>query len=173
MTTSAITDTISWWAPFEALEAGQEFTTRGRTVTEADVVGFASLSGDWHPQHCDAAWAEGSPFGERIAHGMLVLSYAVGLVPFDPERVLALRRVADAVFKRPVLLGDTIRVEGSVLSLNDVSDEAGLATLGFRVLNQGDRTVCRAKVEALWKRDAAPLPGPFEPAANGFVPIPL
>ena len=55
--TGAITDTISWWAPFEALETGQEFTTRGRTVTESDVVSFAALTGDWHPQHCDAEWA--------------------------------------------------------------------------------------------------------------------
>ena len=55
--TPAITDTISWWAPFEALETGQQFTTRGRTVTEADVVAFAALTGDWHPQHSDAEWA--------------------------------------------------------------------------------------------------------------------
>ena len=160
-------------APFEQLHEGAAFTTRGRTVTEADVVAFAAQTGDFHPQHVDAAWSAQSAFGERVAHGMLVLAYAVGLVPFDPERVLALRRVADAVFKRPVRLGDTIRVEGSVLSLTGVSDDAGLATLGIRVLNQDDRTVCRAKVEALWKRETAPLPGPFEPTANGFVPIPL
>ena len=61
--------TVTWNAPFEELEAGQPFTTRGRTVTEADVVGFAALTGDWHPQHSDAQWAADSPFGERIAHG--------------------------------------------------------------------------------------------------------
>jgi acyl dehydratase len=113
----AITDTVSWWAPFEALETGQQFTTRGRTVTEADVVGFAALTGDWHPQHADAAWAEQSPFGERIAHGMLVVSLAAGLVPFDPGRVMALRRVSDATFKRPVRFGDTLHVEGRIADL--------------------------------------------------------
>ena len=102
--------------PFEALEEGVRFSTRGRTITESDVVAFAAQTGDWHPQHSDAEWAASSQFGERIAHGMLVLSYAVGLVPFDPDRVLALRRVADAVFKRPVRLGDTISVRGSVES---------------------------------------------------------
>ena len=60
-------------------------TTRGRTITEADLVSFSALTGDWHPQHADAAWAAESPFGERIAHGMLVLSYAVGLLPIDPD----------------------------------------------------------------------------------------
>jgi acyl dehydratase len=160
-------------APFERLVEGDRFTTRGRTVTEADVVAFATLTGDLHPQHCDAEWAATSPFGERIAHGMLVLSYAVGLVPLDPERVLALRRVADAVFKRPVALGDTIRVEGSVLSLTELSDEAGLVTLGWRVLGRDARLVCRARIEVLWKRDA-PRPDAATPGVPGeFVPIPL
>ena len=158
-------------APFERLAEGDRFATRGRTVTEADVVAFAAQTGDLHPQHVDAAWAATSPFGERIAHGMLVLSYAVGLVPFDPERVLALRRVGDAVFKRPVRLGDTIRVEGAVLALAEASDGAGLVTLGWRVVDQNGRLVCRARVEVLWRRDDAPA---AEPAASReFVPIPL
>ena len=93
---------MNWSAPFSELVEGGRFTTRARTVTESDVVSFAALTGDWHPQHADAEWAAASPFGERIAHGMLVVSYAVGLVPFDPERVMALRRVRDAVFRRPV-----------------------------------------------------------------------
>ena len=160
-------------APFERLAEGDRFTTRGRTVTEADVVAFAALTGDLHPQHCDAEWAASSPFGQRIAHGMLVLSYAVGLVPLDPERVLALRRVADAVFKRPVAFGDTIRVEGSVIALAELSDEAGLVTLDWRVLGRDRRLVCRARIEVLWKRDA-PRPGaPTPGVANEFVPIPL
>ena len=84
----------------------------GRTVTEADIVAFAALTGDTHPQHTDAEWAAGSRFGEQIAHGLLVLSSAAGLMPFDPDRVVALRKVGDAVFKQPVLIGDTVHVEG-------------------------------------------------------------
>ena len=158
--------------PYESLEEGARFTTRGRTITESDVVAFAAQTGDWHPQHSDAEWAASSQFGERIAHGMLVLSYAVGLVEFDPERVLALRRVADAVFKRPVRLGDTIRVRGSVESCAPVSDAAGLVTLGVRVVNQGDELVLRARVEVVWRRDEAPVDADAV-AADGFVPIPL
>ena len=157
---------------FEALEEGARFTTRGRTITESDVVAFAAQTGDWHPQHSDAEWAATSQFGERIAHGMLVLSYAVGLVEFDPERVLALRRVADAVFKRPVRLGDTIRVRGSVESCAPVSDAAGLVTLGVRVVNQHDELVMRARVEVVWRRDDAPVEADSV-ATEGFVPIPL
>ena len=69
---------LNWSCPYEELEAGQAFTTRGRTVTEADVVGFAALTGDWHPQHTDAEWAGGRAFGERIAHGLFVISLAAG-----------------------------------------------------------------------------------------------
>jgi 3-hydroxybutyryl-CoA dehydratase len=170
--TPAITDTISWWAPFEALEPGQEFTTRGRTVTEADVVGFASLTGDWHPQHSDAEWAAAGPFGERIAHGMLVIALASGLVPFDPGRVVALRRVCDATFKRPVRFGDTLRVEGRIAELGAGSEEAGLVTFAWNVVNQEGRTVCRARVEVLWRRDG--LAEVESERTNGeFVPIPL
>jgi 3-hydroxybutyryl-CoA dehydratase len=158
---------MNWSAPFEALEVGQEFTTRGRTVTEADVVAFASLTGDWHPQHSDARWAAASPFGERIAHGMLVIALASGLVPFDPDRVVALRRVGDATFKRPVRFGDTLRVDGRIAEL---SEDTGLVTFAWNVVNQEDQVVCRARVEVLWQRDAV-----AEAAAdvNDFVPIPL
>jgi 3-hydroxybutyryl-CoA dehydratase len=162
-----------WSLPFERLVEGASFQTRGRTITESDVVAFAAQTGDWHPQHSDARWAAESHFGERIAHGMLVLSYAVGLVPLDPERVVALRRVADVVFKRPVRLGDTVHVRGLVTSLQDVGDEAGLVGFAWTVVNQDGRTVARARVEVLWRRAEPPLPDDLEPATNGFVPIPL
>ncbi|HEX5620837.1 MAG TPA: MaoC/PaaZ C-terminal domain-containing protein [Solirubrobacteraceae bacterium] len=159
-----------WSAPFEALEVGQEFTTRGRTITEADVVGFASLTGDWHPQHSDAQWASASPFGERIAHGMLVVSLAAGLVPFDPARVIALRQVSQATFKRPVRFGDTIHVEGRVAELASGSEDAGLVTFAWSVVNQEDRIVCRARVDVLWQRDSVVLDNVHN---EEFVPIPL
>lgn len=128
-------------------------TTRGRTITEADVVAFSALTGDHHPQHSDAEWAAGSDFGERVAHGMLVLSYAVGLVPIDPDRVVALRGIRDAVFKRPVRIGDTIRVEAKL----DRPDEGrGLESWEWRVLNQRDELVTRVKVEAVVRGEEVP-----------------
>jgi 3-hydroxybutyryl-CoA dehydratase len=164
---------LNWSCPFEELEAGQAFTTRGRTVTEADVVSFAALTGDWHPQHTDAVWAKESAFGERIAHGLFVISLAGGLVPFDPERVVALRRVGDVVFKRPVRLGDTLRVNGKVLEMSHVNEEAGLVALAWSVVNQDERVVARAKVEVLWRADGTAAGDGTEYAVNGFIPIPL
>jgi 3-hydroxybutyryl-CoA dehydratase len=132
----------------------------GRTITESDVVAFAALTGDHHPQHTDAQWAAEGPFGERVAHGMLVLAYAVGLVPFDPERIVALRRIEDAVFKRPVRIDDTIRVE---VSLARPDDGRGLEAYEWRILNQHGRLVARVMVEALVR----PEPSAPDPVENG------
>ena len=137
---------------FDALEGAERFVTRGRTITEADIVQFAALTGDMHPQHTDAAWAAESRFGERIAHGMLVMSYAIGLVPLDPERVVALRRVSDVVFKHPVYIGDTIHVDGRIESLKPVDPQHGLVEALWKIVTQRGRTVARARVELLWRR---------------------
>jgi acyl dehydratase len=127
----------------------EPFVSRGRTVTEADVVAFSALTGDWHPQHADAAWAADSAFGERIAHGMLIVSFAVGLVAFDPEEVVALRRIRDVVFKRPVRLGDTIHVEGTESDRREVDAGMALVTWNWRIVNQDGELVCRVAIEAL------------------------
>ncbi len=141
---------LDWSAGFELLAEGQRFRSRGRTITEADLVSFAALTGDWHPQHTDAEWAAGSRFGERIAHGMLIVSYAVGLVPFDPDRVLALRRIEDVTFKRPAKLGDTIHVEGRIAKLAPLNEDAALVGWRWDVRNQAGQLLCRAAVEVLW-----------------------
>ena len=137
--------------PFEGLEVGGRFVSRARTVTETDVVSFAALTADWHPLHTDAVHAERSMFGRRIAHGMLVLSYAIGLVP--NEYVVALRRLRNVTFKRPVFFGDTIRVEGTLAKLTPMGDEVGMVTGDWRILNQDDQLVCKLEIEALWSNE--------------------
>jgi 3-hydroxybutyryl-CoA dehydratase len=137
---------------FDDLEVGVEFTTAARTITESDLVSFAALTGDRHPLHTDARWASTSPFGERVAHGMLVLSYALGLVPFDPARVVALRGVDEVVFKRPAHIGDTIRVAGAIEALEPLDNTAGLVTCRWKVLNDRGETLARAKLKILWRR---------------------
>src|SRR4051794_6074204 len=72
---------------FEEFEIGQKWITRGRTVTEADIVNFAGVSSDFFPLHMDQDYASKTRFGQRIAHGYLVLSMASGMVPADPEKV--------------------------------------------------------------------------------------
>ena len=150
---------------FDDLTVGDSFATRGRTVTEADIVSFACLTGDMHPQHTDRAWAASSLFGERVAHGMLVASFAIGMLPLDPDRVIALRRVRDAVFKRPVAIGDTLHVSGRVDRLDEVNAVSGIVGVRMEVLNQRSAAVVRMGVEVVWRRgDLTPsaIDEPFE-----------
>jgi 3-hydroxybutyryl-CoA dehydratase len=149
---------MRWSDPFDHLSVGCRFRSGTRTVRDTDVIVFSALTGDWHPQHCDPEWAASSPFGERIAHGMLVLSLAVGLVPLDPERVLALRRVGDVVFKRPVRLDDVIWVAGELTALRPIDDATGLVDFAWQVRGtadgvggQDDALVARANVQVVWR----------------------
>lgn len=154
---------------FDRLEVGARFRSRGRTITEADIVAFAALTGDSHPVHTDAEWAAASEFGERIAHGALILSYSVGLVPFDPEWVLALRGFERVVFKRPVRIGDTIRVEGELESRRQLDDATGLAEFGWRIVNQRGEAVALAKARVVWRRQVEPPPAAGAAAAEAGV----
>ncbi len=142
---------------FDALAIGDRFVSPGRTITEADLVSFSTLTGDFHPLHTDAEWAVASEFGGRIAHGMLLLSYCVGLVPLDPAHVLALRGFESVAFKRPVRIGDTIHVEGKLAEKKELDEAAGLAVFAWKVVNQREEVVALVRVRVLWRR-AAPLP---------------
>ena len=91
---------------------------------------------------------------------MLVASLALGMLPLDPSRVVALRRVRDAVFKRPVCFGDTIHVAGRIDRL-DVA--TGLVGVRLDVVNQRAALVARLGVDVLWRReDAVVVEEPFE-----------
>lgn len=138
--------------PWEELQVGDQATSSGRTVTETDLVAFGTLTGDLHPLHLDREWAERSPFGQRIAQGLLVLSYSFGLVPLSPAHVFALRRLRDVTFTRPVHIGDTIRVRCRVRELKPVDDALGLVMAAWEVVNAADELALRASVELLWKR---------------------
>jgi acyl dehydratase len=133
---------------------GSEFRTRGRTITESDLVAFSALTGDWHPQHSDELWARSSAFGGRIAHGMLVLSYAFGLIGFDPERIVALRGIRNATFKQPVRLGETISVRGRVVGAKPAGDGTSLLHVRLRIVCDDDgRLVAVADVSALAREE--------------------
>jgi acyl dehydratase len=175
--------TMPWSEPFDRLSVGQRFRSGQRAVQETDLSVFSALTGDWHPQHSDPEWAARSPFGERIAHGMLTLSLAVGLLPLDPHRVLALRRLGDVVFKRPVRLNESICVAGEIVSLAPMDEHTGLVGFSWAIRNQDDALVCRARVEVLWRRDSGTSgqeprmywhDAVIEGAAQSeFVPVPL
>jgi 3-hydroxybutyryl-CoA dehydratase len=156
MRTTAAADGAPLSRDFDRLEVGARFRSPGRTITETDLVSFSALTGDHHPLHTDAEWAAESEFNGRIAHGMLLLSYCVGLVPLDPAHVLALRGFERVAFKRPVRIGDTIHVEGELDSKKELDAATGLAVFNWRIVNQRDETAALAKVRVVWRREAEP-----------------
>ena len=103
---------------FEEFEIGQKITTTPRTINEADVVAFAGLSGDYNQIHTDAAYAATTPFGQRIAHGLCVMSIISGLITRTgvmEGTVLAFREVVEWKFSQPVFFGDTVHAETEVI----------------------------------------------------------
>lgn len=123
---------------FDDLEIGQEWESAGRTITQADIVFFAGLSGDFNPIHVDHEFAASTPFGQVIAHGMLVLSITSGLtVQTPPMRTLAFLAVREWHFKEPVFIGDTIKVRSKVLDKElRGRGRRGVVTWRRQVLNQ-------------------------------------
>ena len=119
-------------------------TSRSRTVTEADVVNFAGLSGDFIELHVSEAYAAKGPFGKRIAHGALVFSISTGLtvqtVKID-DTVIAFYGMDKLRFTRPVFIGDTIHVVKKVIAKEQKGTDRGVVTFETTVLNQNDETV--------------------------------
>lgn len=132
------------------IAVGDRHVSRARTITESDLVSFAMVSGDWHPVHTDAEYAAADPvFGERVAHGALVLSYALGLVTFWPPAMKAFYGIDRLRFTAPTRIGDTIHVETEVTTIEPRGDQTGVVTSAFTVRNQRGQDVLVAALKSL------------------------
>lgn len=143
---------------YEDLSVGLSFRSPGRTITDADVIGFAALTGDFSEVHTSDVYAEASQFGRRIAHGMLGLAYAHGLMWPRTELLrhtaIAFLGLKDWRFVAPIFLGDTIFVHYSVAELRDSRSrpDQAIATFDVEVVDQDGRVCQRGqKVELLSK----------------------
>jgi len=129
---------------FEDFALDSVSTSRTRTVTEADIVNFAGLSGDFIELHVSEAYAAKGPFGKRIAHGALVFSISTGLtvqtIKID-DTVIAFYGMDKLRFTRPVFIGDTIHVVKKVIAKEQKGANRGVVTFETTVLNQNDETV--------------------------------
>ncbi|MDY6880772.1 MAG: MaoC/PaaZ C-terminal domain-containing protein [Desulfatiglans sp.] len=123
---------------FDDFEMGEKIITKGRSITESDIVLFAAFSGDWHQLHTDIEFAKKGPFGERIAHGFLVLAISSGLMPLGQMAVLAFYGMDKVRFLSPTKIGDTIRVEMEVAEKQEKNEKSGVVSFLSRVKNQKD-----------------------------------
>lgn len=140
---------------FEEFQVGQQIQSPGRTITEADVMMFAGLSGDHTTIHTDAEYAQTTPFGQRVAHGLLGMAIASGLAARTgvlEGTVIAFRAIKDWKFSLPVFFGDTIHI------VLEVKEKKALPRLGggsllieIDVLNQDDKSVMKGHWSVLMR----------------------
>jgi 3-hydroxybutyryl-CoA dehydratase len=136
---------------FNDLSVDDEWESACRTITEADVVGFAGLSGDFNPLHMDHEAARQGVFGKPVAHGLLGLAVASGLASHAPRvHTLAFLGILEWKFLQPIAFGDTIRVITRVASLEPRSQgRRGVVTWHRRLLNQNGETVQEGRTQTL------------------------
>jgi acyl dehydratase len=133
---------------YEELEIGERREFSGVTITETHVVNFAGVTGDHFGLHMDAEYAKTTPFGQRIAHGLLVLSCGAGLIPLLPGRVQAFMGMDEVRFLAPVFFGDTVHPVMEVLEKQD-KKSGGTVVIQEDIVNQKGDVVVSAKIR-IW-----------------------
>jgi len=132
---------------FEEFQPGMQIVTVGRTITEADIVHFAGLSGDFNQMHVDDAYSKTTSFGQRVAHGLLVTSIVSGLAVQTgvmEGTVIAFREIAEWKFARAVFIGDTVHAVltvGETKALRRIG--GGAVSISVDVFNQNDESVMK------------------------------
>jgi acyl dehydratase len=141
---------------YEDFDVGQTIETRGMTVTEAHVVAFAGLSGDFNPIHTDEVAARDTPFGTRIAHGQLGMILSAGLINqtgVHSGTTIALLGYREWTFLKPILFGDTIRVRVTVENKRETKKpDRGILMRKIEILNQREEIVQRGYSDLMVKR---------------------
>jgi acyl dehydratase len=140
---------------YEDIKEGDEWETLSRTITEADIVNFAGISGDFHPLHMDSEYAKKTIFGERIAHGLLGLAIASGLriKGTQPEVAFVAFLGLKWNFNKPIKIGDTIRARRKIKEKRETSaPDRGIVVTSIEVLNQKGEMVQQGETTIMVRR---------------------
>jgi acyl dehydratase len=144
---------------FDEVNIGDEVVTLGRTITEADVTNFAGVSGDFQPEHMNEEYAKHSPLGGRVAHGLLTLSAATGMVNqmgISEGTTIALLEVKTR-FTKPVRFGDTIRAIFKIIDKKETKKpDRGIVTSEVKVVNQRNEVVLESEWVVMLYRKGYP-----------------
>ena len=141
---------------WEELEIGKEYVSAARTVTEADIVHFAGISGDYNPLHINEEHCKNTQFGQRIAHGPLIYAMATGKIfqlHLYDDTLIAFVGFDSLKFNKPVFIGDTIHARVSAVEKKETSKpDRGILKRKFEVLNQNGDIVQEGVQVFLLKR---------------------
>ncbi|MGH9050858.1 MAG: MaoC/PaaZ C-terminal domain-containing protein [Acidimicrobiia bacterium] len=142
---------------FDELDVGETQRTRGRTITETDIVNWCALTGDWFYPHIDKVAAERSMFGQRVAPGIMVYALGTGLgVPADATTILANYGADEVRYTKPTWIGDTIHLVIEVIDKVDRDANTGVVTYRWDIVNQNGETVCASKLKILTAKQRRP-----------------
>jgi acyl dehydratase len=153
---------------FEDVEVGQQWESAARTVSEADIMGFAQLTGDRQPIHLDAEYARRTPFQQRIAHGLLGMSLGCGLVvDVPPIQTQAFLGLKEWHFRAPIFIGDTIHVQTRLLDKElRGRGRRGVINWAITIFNQHEQIVQEGKSTTLVETRAGIKPSPLSVGDN-------
>lgn len=139
-------------APFGELTVGTKNRSRGRTLTEADVVNFCGLTGNWLELHSNAEFAKHTLYGQRLVQGGLVFVVSNALLGFDSGLIEAFYGVDRLRFLKPTFIGDTIHAETELTDLKDKGEKHGVTTVLLHTVNQRSETVLSCEFKLLVRK---------------------
>lgn len=143
---------------FEEYMPGEVRSTLGRTITETDIVIHAGQTGDFYPHHMDKEWCATQEFGQRVAHGTLIFSVAVGMTAGEVNPVAFSYGYDKLRFIKPVFIGDTVSCKVTITEKRDHKrPDYGIVVEHLDVLNQRCETVLVADHLLLAQRRTNPL----------------
>jgi acyl dehydratase len=138
---------------FEEFKVGEKIATGKRTVSENDIMTFATLTGDNNRIHTDAEFSKAGPFGQRVAHGLLGLSFTLGLAwqtGILDGTVLAFREINEWKFIKPVFIGDAVRADLNIIETKALPRiGGGSVVITAELKNQKDEVCMRGNLTIL------------------------
>jgi len=135
--------------PFSELAIGERRVSRGRTITETDVVQFCMLTGNWLELHSNVEFAKSTLYGQRLVQGGLVFVVCNALLGFEPELIEAFYGVDRLRFTKPTFIGDTLYARTEIIGLRPKGEQHGVATLRLDAINQRSEIVLTCEFSLL------------------------
>ncbi len=151
--------------PFGELQLGERRVSRGRTITETDVVQFCMLTGNWLELHANVEFARKTTHGQRLVQGSLIFVVSNALLGFNPEVIEAFYGVDKLRFIKPTFIDDTLYATTEIIALRDKNERFGVATLRLDTINQRQEIVMSCEF-SLAVRKKPLIDAPLMPAAT-------
>ncbi len=142
--------------PFGELALGQKKISRGRTITETDVVNFCMLTGNWLELHANIEFAKTTLYGQRLVQGGLVFVIVNALLGFEAEVIEAFYGADKLRFVKPTFINDTLHAESEIIALREKGTRHGIATVLLRGVNQRGEIVLSCEFSLLIRRERLP-----------------